>query len=85
MNKITQAQASQLSAALATGRAGTASLTQLAQACDLAARIGANQVALELRARLHAATSAPLRKTVTRDVVLGLATGALTHHLLRGV
>jgi hypothetical protein len=62
-----------------------ASLSQLGTAHDLAVSLGADQVASELRARLHAATATPRASTVARDLALGVVSGALTHHLLRGV
>lgn len=84
MSKVTQAEASQLRAALEAGRRGTASLTQLATAHDLAVSLGADQVAAELRARLHVATSTVERGRLARDLALGVVSGALTHLVLRG-
>lgn len=83
MKSVTPAQASQLRAALEAGRARTASLSQLAAAHDLAVSLEADQVAAELRARLHAATAVPSPGRLARDLALGVVSGALTHHLMR--
>lgn len=83
---LTRAQADQVKSAVARGRAGRATISELAAALDLAAAGGLPGCAGELRGRLQQKLgTAPRAATIGRDVALGLATGTLTHYLLRGL
>jgi hypothetical protein len=83
---LTRAQADQVKSAVARGRAGRATLPELAAALDLSASGGLPGCAGELRGHLLRKLGTSSRtSSMGRDVVLGLATGALTHYLLRGL
>lgn len=84
MNKLTPQQAAQLRSTLDEARAGRATVADLGAAHDLAASAGLAGCSGELRQHLLAKL-APSSASASRDVVLGIATGALTHYLLRGI
>jgi hypothetical protein len=78
------ADVSRLRDALTRARRGTASLVDLATAHDLAGRAGLRgceaELAGHMRRKLDNGAS-----PVGREVILGVATGALTHYLMRGI
>lgn len=80
MPSPTRAQVDQVRAALDAARSGSGSLSQLATAHDLAAGSGLPSCAAELRSHMRRRLTPD--SGIARDVVLGLATGVLTHHLL---
>lgn len=89
MRSLTKDEVAQVRHILATAREDRATLAQLGMACDLAMEAGLADCAGELREHLRkkigperAVSGRP--GAVGRDVVLGIVTGALTHHLLKG-
>jgi hypothetical protein len=82
---LTPAEVAVLRSTLDRARSGGATLGELGQACDLAARSGLPGCSAELRQHLARQAGSEPPRRVARDVVLGVATGALTHYLLRGV
>ena len=83
---LTAAQAGEVKSAVARGRAGRATISELAAALDLAATGGLPGCAGELRGHLlRKLGTAPRASSMGRDVALGMATGILTHYLLQGL
>ncbi len=85
MTVLNPAQTESLRTTIARARAGQASLGEMGTACDLAASAGLPGCAGELRSHIARAAGAERARSVKRDVVLGVATGALTHLLMREV
>jgi hypothetical protein len=82
MKTLAPAEAAQIKSTLALARQGRATLVQLAAAHDLASGAGLNGTIGELRAHIrHMVAPLPLHDA-TKDVVLGVISGILTHHLL---
>jgi len=87
MDKPTPAEVEEIRRTMADARAGHASLAKIAAARDLCLRAGLPGCAEELR--IHALrkldADKPAPRSAGRDVVLGVATGALTHYLMKGL
>jgi hypothetical protein len=71
---------------IAAARAGRAPLADVAAARDLCLRAELPGCAEELRGHaLRALSPGPAPRSAGRDVLLGVATGALTHYLMKGI
>ena len=82
MKNLTPAEVAQVKATLALARQGRATLVQLATAHELAGEAGLSGTVGELRAHMRRmVTPLPLH-SATKDVMLGVISGILTHHLL---
>ena len=82
MKTLTPAEVAQIQSTLALARQGKATLVQLATAHELANGAGLNHSLGELRAHIrHMVAPLPLHEA-TKDIVLGVISGILTHHLL---
>jgi len=77
-------QAESVSEILARARANRASLGDLGTAHDLAVAAGLPACASELLGHLRTRVSADRPSGLGRDVLVGLATGLLTHQVLKG-
>ena len=67
------------------GRAGKATLAQLAGAHDLAEDGGLNHCLGELRTLIRDATPEPPFRSEGKDILLGVGAGIITHYLLKRV
>ncbi len=81
---LSKTDASRLHEIVVQARRGTASLVDLSVAHDLAGRAGLRgceaELAGHMRKKLDNGAS-----PIGREVILGVATGALTHYLMRGI
>lgn len=82
--QLTKAEVAQIQGALALAREGRATLTQLAVAHDLAIGAVLNGCLGELRSHIHRMVSPPPLHAESKSIALGVASGFLTHFLLRG-
>lgn len=80
--QLTPPEIASLRKALDDGRAGRASLSQLAQAHDLAEAAGAVHTVGELRGHIRRMTPAPAASTVGKALALGVVSGVLTNMLI---
>ena len=77
-------QAAEIQAALIQARAGTATLSQLARAHDIATGAELGGCLGELRAHIRSLTPAPPSHVgAMRDIALGVFAGFITEYLLR--
>jgi hypothetical protein len=67
------------------GRAGKATLAELASAHDLAEDGGLNHCLGELRTHIRNATPEPAFRTEGKDILLGVGAGIITHYLLKSI
>lgn len=74
-----------VTSALASARAGRATLTQLAAACELAERTGPSAELGELREHLRRMVPGPAARSETRGFLLGVASGLFTQYLLHEI
>jgi hypothetical protein len=81
---LSKADAARFRETLVNARRGTASLVDLAAAHDLAVKANLRgceaELAGHMRRKLDNGAS-----PIGREVILGVATGALTHYLMRGI
>ena len=82
MKTLAPAEAAQIKSTLALARQGKATLVQLATAHELASEAGLRGAMEELRAHMHRMVAPLPLHDATKDVVLGIISGILTHHLL---
>jgi hypothetical protein len=89
MPSLSLNQTTKIRTVLLEARAGRSTLTELGAAHDLAASAGLADCAAELREHIRTkigpGSTKPVGRPVGREVVLGLATGALTHYMLKGL
>jgi hypothetical protein len=84
---LTDTEIASLRKALDDARAGRATLTQLAQAHDLAEDAGATHVVGELRSHIRRMTptpASPLSSNIGKSLALGIVSGVLTHQIMQG-
>jgi two-component sensor histidine kinase len=84
VTSLTPQQASQVKRAIDLAREGRATLSQMASAHELCEGAGLEGCAGELRGHMREKLDPSHHKT-GRDLLLGVASGALTHYMLRGV
>ena len=84
MTKLSRGQISRVQDTLLASRTGSATLVELATAHELCEGAGLEGCVTELRARMREKLDAGQSGT-GRDLLLGLASGALTHYMLRGL
>jgi hypothetical protein len=82
VKKLTPAEVARVRETLARARLARAPLSELGAAHDLAADAGLTGTAAELRWHVRRVVAEP-KPGVVRDVLAGVVTGILTHHLLR--
>jgi hypothetical protein len=82
---LNQKKAAEIRQILDLARDGSATLSQLGLAHDMAADLGLVATAGELRGYIRHKITPPASATTGRDLMLGVASGMLTHHLLRGI
>ena len=82
MRKLTPAEVAQLRDTLARARLARASLSELGVAHDLAADAGLAGTATELRWHVRRVVAEP-HPSAARDVLAGVLSGIITHHLLK--
>lgn len=82
MKPLTPAEVAQIQDTLAHARAGKATLAQLAVAHDLAEGAALNGALGELRAHIRAMVPAPPMRAEAKGLLVGVASGILTHFLL---
>jgi len=82
--QLTKYEIAQIQGALALAREGRATLTQLAVAHDLAIGAVLNGCLGELRSHIHRMVSPPPLHAEGKSIALGIASGVLTHFMLRG-
>jgi hypothetical protein len=80
---LTNDQIAEIQGTLALAREGRATLVQLATAHDLAIGAVLNGCLGELRAHIFQMVAPPRYHMEGKDIVLGVASGFLTHWLLR--
>jgi hypothetical protein len=80
---LTKEEIAQIQGALALAREGRATLVQLATAHDLAIGAVLNGCLGELRSHIHRMVSPPPWHVEGKDMALGVASGFVTHFLLR--
>lgn len=85
MADLTKEHALGLRETLSRARSGRATLGEVAAAHDLAAAAGLAGTSAELREHLRRRIDPARARSVSRDVLLGVASGALTHYLLKGL
>ena len=84
MTKLTTEQAKQVQSTLKLARLGRATVLQMATAHELATDAALTGCSTELQHHMVQKLD-PTRRYASRDLLLGMASGALTHYLLRGV
>jgi hypothetical protein len=82
---LNQKKAAEIRQILDLARNGSATLAQLGLAHDQAIELGFAATAGELRGYIRHKITPPTFATTGRDLMLGVASGMLTHHLLRGI
>jgi hypothetical protein len=82
MKTLTPAEVAQIQSTLALARQGKATLVQLATAHELASEAGLRYTMEELRAHMRRMVAPLPLHSATKDVMLGVISGILTHHLL---
>ena len=82
MRSLTPAQIASIKETLAHARVGRATLAQLAVAHDLAEDGGINGTIGELRFHIRHMVKAPPMQAEAQGLLLGVASGILTHYLL---
>jgi hypothetical protein len=80
---LTKDQIAEIQATLALAREGRATLVQLATAHDLAIGAVLNGCLGELRAHIFQMVAPPRYHMEGKDIMLGVASGFLTHFLLQ--
>jgi len=80
---LTKEKVAEIQATLVLARQGKATLVQLATAHDLAVGAVLNGCLGEIRSHIHRMVSPPLFHTECKSLALGVASGFLTHFLLR--
>jgi len=81
--KLTSDEIAVIQGTLALAREGRATLVQLATAHDLAIGAVLNGCLGELRAHIYQMVAPPRYHMEGKDILLGVASGFLTHFLLR--
>lgn len=82
MRKLAPAEVSQVRDVLDRARLSRASLSELGAAHDLAADAGLAATSGELRWHVRRVVAEPSPYSVLGDVMAGIVSGLLTHHLL---
>jgi hypothetical protein len=82
MRKLTPAEVARVRETLDRARLARASLSELGAAHDLAADAGLPGIATELRWHVRRVVAEPA-PSPARDVLAGVVSGIITHHLLR--
>ena len=82
MKTLAPAEAAQIKSTLALARQGKATLVQLATSHELASEAGLRGTMEELGAHMRRMVAPLPLHSATKDVVLGVISGILTHHLL---
>ena len=82
MRSLTPAQITAIKETLTHARIGRATLTQLAAAHDLAEDAGINGTIGELRFHIRHMVKPPPMQAEAKGLLLGVASGILTHYLL---
>jgi len=83
--KLTSAEIAEVEHTLALARAGSATLSQLAHAHDLATGACLNGTLGELREHIRRATPRPPVRDEMRAIVLGFLSGLATHAVLNSL
>jgi hypothetical protein len=81
MKKLSPPEVTKLQETLACARLARASLSELGAAHDLAADAGLTGTAAELRWHVRRVVAEP-SPSAARDVLAGVVSGIITHHLL---
>jgi hypothetical protein len=84
VTKLTREQIIQVKQAVDLAREGRSTLSQMASAHELCEGAGLEGCAAELRGHMREKLD-PGHHGAGRDLLLGVASGALTHYVLRGV
>ena len=82
MRKLSPAEAAQVRDTLSRARLSRASLSELGAAHDLAADAGLPATAGELRWHVRRVVAEPSPHSAIGDVLVGVVSGLLTHHVL---
>lgn len=82
MKALTQTQIDKIRAALDAARNGRATLSQLAEAHDLADGACLNGTLGELRAHMRTMIPAPPMRAEAKGIILGIISGVFTHLIL---
>lgn len=82
MKTLTPDEVTRLRETLARARSGGASLSELSSAYELASAAGLRGTSEELRAHLRRIVAEPAHHAVAGNLILGIVSGLLTHHLL---
>jgi len=83
IKKLSNEEVAQIRGVLALAREGRATLVQLAAAHDLAIGAVLNGCLGELRDHIRQMVSPPPFRAEGKNIALGIASGILTHYLLR--
>ncbi len=83
--QLTKDEASEIRRILDLARDGRASLKELGTAHDLAESAGLTATAGELRGYVRHKVSPRVTADIGHHLVLGIASGMITHHLLKGL